>query len=184
MKIRLMQLVWVMIIGGCSTLEVQTDYSPTVKFSELRSYAWLDTSSEKFEGLPIIVSQLDVRIKTVVDDALAGKGYVQVSETEADMLISYHVTTKDKTSVIYTDRYYGYNTGWVRQGSYYDPMQEPVVYDYKEGSLILDVVESKKKNLIWRGVATDELNFSRSPEQRQAKIKEAVEKMLDDFPPD
>ena len=60
---------------------------------------------------------------------------------------------------------------------------ETFVYTYDQGSLIIDIVEPDSRKLIWRGSATDEVNFSNTPEQKERKINEAVEKLLEPFSP-
>lgn len=57
------------------------------------------------------------------------------------------------------------------------------MYEYEEGTLILDVVDPKSKELMWRGSAQDEVNFKSTPEKAQAQINEAVNGMLEHFPP-
>jgi hypothetical protein len=59
-----------------------------------------------------------------------------------------------------------------------------VVYQYEEGTLVLDFVDAKKMGLIYRGIATAELLRSGSFEKRQERVNETVEKILKQFPPD
>ena len=54
---------------------------------------------------------------------------------------------------------------------------------YEEGTLILDIVDPKNKQLIWRGSAQDEVHFKSSPEKDQTQLNEAVRMMLQTFPP-
>ena len=50
---------------------------------------------------------------------------------------------------------------------------------YKEGTLVIDIVDSKSKELVWRGTGTDVLNRSAPAKDLVA----AVEKILEEFPP-
>ena len=49
--------------------------------------------------------------------------------------------------------------------------------------MVLDVVDARTNELIWRGWATDELDDDPTPEAVQKYVREAVEKILEEFPP-
>ena len=57
------------------------------------------------------------------------------------------------------------------------------VYQYEEGTLVLDFVDGISKELIWRGVGTGEIDRYASPEQQDKGINEAIYKILRNFPP-
>lgn len=57
------------------------------------------------------------------------------------------------------------------------------IYEYEEGSLILDFVDPKTKNLIWRGSGKAQVDSAMTPESRDKLINEAVAKILKNFPP-
>ena len=54
---------------------------------------------------------------------------------------------------------------------------------YDEGTLILDIIAPDGKTLLWRGTATAQIDESAKPKKREAKINEAVGRMLKRFPP-
>jgi Domain of unknown function (DUF4136) len=56
------------------------------------------------------------------------------------------------------------------------------VYQYREGTLIIDLMDAKNNNLIWRGWGTSVLN-SNDIDLTEAEISEAVYKILKEFPP-
>lgn len=177
------------LLAACSTLEVTTDYDPSAVFAGLKRYAWLPEPQKK-TGDPRIDDNtlLEQRIREAVDDALAAKGYV-LSDADPDFLVGYHVSLDKRQSVQVLNDYYGYGPGWGwRYGSAYRPMgyagpPDAYVYEYEEGTIILDVVSPANRELMWRGSARDEVQFESTPEQSAAKIREAVQAMLERFPP-
>ena len=177
------------LLFACSTLEVTTDYDPAAVFEGMKRYAWLPEPQKK-TGDPRIDDNtlLDKRIRRAVDDVLALKGYTQ-SEANPDFLVGYHVSLDRRRSVQVLNDYYGYGPGWgYRYGSAYRPMgyvgpPEAYVYEYDEGTLILDIVKPGNRELMWRGAASDEVHFQKTPEEHEAQIREAVEAMLERFPP-
>jgi hypothetical protein len=52
-----------------------------------------------------------------------------------------------------------------------------------EGTIILDFVDPETMNVIWHGAAKSNVDDTMKPEQRDKLIKEAVQKILKNFPP-
>ncbi len=54
--------------------------------------------------------------------------------------------------------------------------------DYKVGTLVVDVFDTKAKALVFRGVASGEM--ADKAEKNEKKADKAVAKILKDFPPE
>jgi hypothetical protein len=52
-------------------------------------------------------------------------------------------------------------------------------YEYEVGTLVLDFVDAKKKELVWRGTASGVIDPGKTAEQ----IDGIIAKLLDNFPP-
>lgn len=52
------------------------------------------------------------------------------------------------------------------------------------GSLVIDLIDPRKKELAWRAVASDELDPNISTVDREARLAAVAEKMFHDFPPE
>jgi hypothetical protein len=61
--------------------------------------------------------------------------------------------------------------------------QEVKTTQYEQGTLMLDILDSTSKQLIWRGTAQAEIYPNQSPKDREKTINKAVGKILSDFPP-
>ena len=157
--------------AGCATVSVNYDYDPDVNFTNLKTFNWLPAPklNEK-HGLVLN------RVKTAVKRELESKGIVMVSDNP-DFLIAIHGERQSKVSI--TD--WGYSPG--RYGRYWGGGGIDV-YQYEEGTLILDFVDADIKELIWRGTAIGIVDPDLSPEQRTENINNAVAKILEKFPPD
>lgn len=178
------------LLAGCSTMEVSSDYDPAADFAGLKTFAWLPEPKAR-GGDPRIDhdSLLAKRIRATVAEELKAKGYSASTLDRADFALGYHVTVRSKTDVQVVNRYYEYGPGWGgRYGYRYpDPYRNAtantVVFEYDLGTLLIDIVLPGQRELIWRGSATDEVNFSAGREAQQQKIKQAVHKILAGFPP-
>ena len=185
-------LLLILLLGlatGCSTLQIQTDYDPEVNFSTLRTYAWLERPPAA-DGDPRVDDNplLHQRIHTAIDAGLQTAGYTMAGPAEADFLISYYITIDDMTSVTYINNYWGYGPGWgsryhhTRPG-FYPVYSQPVVFEYEQGTLVLDIIQPEGRKLVWRGVASRELDYSASPEARQERLDKTIDAILANFPP-
>lgn len=164
--------IFVMLLfSGCASVRVKHDYDSTVNFETYKTYSWLRQRVHETDA-PAGKGNMGVSVvREAVDRELAAKGYVKTDDPNPDFKLAFHTNATDKIDV----NIYGYGP-WRRPfyGRYAN------VDRYKEGTLILDIVDAAEKRLIWRGWGTSNLSDrSRAAE----KISEVVAKMLEKFPP-
>lgn len=178
----LMIVLIAMIVAGCSTLSVQTDFDPTANFSSLKTYDWQPAPPPTGDARIDSNTLLAERIRAAVDQTLQAKGYTKASNGKPDFLVGYFVNVQTKTSVSTINSYYGYAPGW---GYGYGGVAVPStqVYQYDQGTLVLDISSPEGKKLMWRGAATDVVDSSQSADVRQYQLKQAVTQLLQNFPP-
>ncbi len=154
---------------SCSSINVSHDYDPQANFNNLKTFSWL-SFPQKAE-----VNQLVVRrIKDAVTRELVAKGLSENSRNP-DFLIAMHGATKEKLDI--------QDWGYSSPGAAYWGQRDITVQQYTEGTLILDFVDAKSKQMIWRGVASGAVDPGASPEKRTKRINEGVAKLLAKFPP-
>lgn len=177
------------LASGCTSLPVRTDYDPEAGFSAFRTYAWLERppaadADPRVDDNPL----LHQRIHTAIDAGLQTAGYVTADPGAADFLVSYYIVIDKMTSVTYINNYWGYGSGrgnryhHARPG-FYPVFSPPVVYEYEQGTLIVDIIQPEGRKLVWRGSASSELDYSATPEARQEKLNKTVTAILAEFPP-
>lgn len=162
-------------------MRVQSDYDPAVKFEGLRTYSWIKTEEKPAADPRLGDPLLDKRIRDLVERQLATQGYDTSSTTTPDFMVSYHVALEKKLAVSTMNDYYGYRAGW---GWSYGAgtgrvVPESYVYEYEQGSLIIDIVNPRTHELMWRGAAQAEVKPGKGREQ----LAEAVRRILERFPP-
>lgn len=167
--------------AGCSTLSVKHDYDQYADFSSYRSFAWIQqptttTGTGDAQTAREVNTLLDQRIKRAVNVVLMEKG-MQLKTDSPDMLLAYHTGVQNKVDV--TDwgySYPGYGAGWYGG-------RDVSVYNYEEGTLIIDMIDAKTKQLVFRASGTDVLDENPTPEQIEKKINDVVKQMLAAYPP-
>ena len=175
-------VILALVFGGCNAFKVQTDHDATADFSAFKTFAF-GGPAEGNKGGIYDNSLMQKRLEAAVVRELTAKGLRQVSPDEPqDLRVHYWVSVLDKqrlesggTSVgVARGPYGGY--GW---GAGYGGGVTTV--EYKEGTLILDLVEPSKKQLVWRATIVGTLQDSTKDNLELAN--EAIAKAFQDYPP-
>jgi hypothetical protein len=163
--------------AACSTMKVSSMSSPgeAQRAATYRTYAWLPHPATPDPNHNPIVGEI---VQQAADRELAKKGYQRVDESAGpDFLVGWHASSREATQVQTFDAYYGYGWGWGAA------VPETYVSTYKEGSLIIDVVDRATNKLAWRGWAEADLSFNPGGETPRQRIEEATSKIFEKFPP-
>ncbi|GBC63726.1 DUF4136 domain-containing protein [Desulfonema ishimotonii] len=176
----IISVFFIFIIPGCATVQIRSDYDPDADFSGIGTYAWGEKSRPGGQPESPYDSLTDERIRQAVDGEMAAKGYRKISGENPDFLVYHYVAVEKKLMIETVNHYYGYRS-W-RWHAHTAP--QTVVREYSQGTLVLDFVNPRARRLIWRGTAQAVADAGQTPEQRRAKIGEAVRKMLALFPPE
>jgi hypothetical protein len=164
-------------MAGCATpLAVTSDYDTSVDFAALRTYAWLPAT-----GNAAADELLIKKIRNTVDVQLQAKGR-KLNADNPDFVIGMELSGKTT---------YGGSTGVGmsvgipvgRAGSVSVGGGKSKAREKKEGTLVMDFLDARTRSLVWRATATDAVNPSASPEEKQRKIDEVIAAMLAQFPP-
>ena len=180
-----------LLLAGCSTYSVVTDYDSSFSFASYKTYHWADdaaaqSSSNVLASNPLVLK----RVKSAVDRELATKGYILNSNGPVDFTVSLYAGVQDRErynlppmSFSYHHGYYHNRFGHNRFGIYDPYWPGPYVSYYKEGTLVIDVTDQKSNELAWRGMAQGILKNYDTGKEMQQDIDGAVAKILAEFPP-
>jgi hypothetical protein len=148
------------------------DYDKTADFASFKTFTLKDGTSV---GDPLI----DKRIVAALEAELAAKGLTK-NDASPDVAVVYHIAfdkQKDITAWSTGGGPYGYRWGggW---GTTDVRVSEILV-----GTLVVDVTDAKKNEIVWRGVGIKEVDTQAKADKRDKNINSAVKKILKDFPP-
>jgi hypothetical protein len=176
-KLRLVLLA-AALVGGpslASAQKVDADFDPSADFAKLKTYAWK-------AGTPAKNPMMDKRIIEAIDGALAAEGMKNVSENP-DAYVTYHGSTSEEVAIDTSSYGYGYGAGWRWGGGYgYPASSTTTVRKYTQGTLVVDIWDAGKKELVWRGKASD--TMSDKADKNTKKVNKAVEKLFKKYPPE
>jgi hypothetical protein len=151
---------------------VDVEYNRTVDFTGFKTYAWK-------KGTEAPNSLTEKRIHRAVDEELKAKGLTQVEESPDLYVITHAAGTSSARLDVNGFGYAGY--GWTGY-QYFAPAMVDVREKFR-GTLFVDLLEAKANDLIWRGVADENLGMDPNPEKVGKTVFKIVKQMFKDFPP-
>jgi Domain of unknown function (DUF4136) len=152
------------------------DYNKTADFTSFKSYALK-------EGTPVGQELIDNRIVAAIDTELAAKGLTK--SATPDLFVVYHMAfDKEKDISTFSSGYGGYGPyGWGWGGGWGGGTTTTQVRDILIGTLVIDMADAQKGQMVWRGLGMKEVDVSAKPEKRDKNINNAVKKILKNYPP-
>jgi len=156
---------------ACSTtFPVTSTYEPSMDYSRLKTYDWMPrTGTGDDLNETIIAKTVGQLIEKAVDRELAAKGYVKQPGEKPDFYVAYRASVEEKSEP--KVQTYTCGTRICSQGV--------DISHYRQGTLILDIIQGETKEVIWRGSTVRVTD----PSQRETIINEAVKGILSQFPP-
>lgn len=192
MKFRVctVSLIALLVLAGCSSYSIVSDYDSSINFGTYKSYRWSDegaamTGDDVLAKNPLIYKH----IKKAVDRELSAKGFVLQDKGPVDFTVSTHARVKERVAVGPPTVGFAYRYGYYRRGRgyytmWYDPYGPYPRYTYyEEGTLIIDIIDRKNDDIAWRGVARGILKDYDSTIEMHNEIDMVVTKILARFPP-
>ena len=169
-------ILLLMVVSSCTSVRVASDYDKNANFNDYKTFAFFKTGIDKAE-----ISDLDKRrILRAIEAELLAKGLTK--SENPDMLVSLFTKSREKVN-IYNNGWgpYGYGWGWSPWywGGY--GYGGTSVSTSTEGVLYIDLIDAKKKELVWQGMGTGYL--SKNMEKKEERIKEFVSKIMEKYPP-
>ncbi len=178
---RSMAVLAALTLAGCSSVRVSADFDPAANLHSYKTFAWLPGPQKETGNERIDNPLLDKRIRDGVTRQLQLQGYVEADASAADMLVGYHISLDRKLDVTTVNNHYGY--GYRGAGGSPIASSHTVVHEYETGTLIIDLVDRRKNQLVWRGSGESRLTKRPTPEETDKKVATVVAAILAKFPP-
>ncbi|MEO9892760.1 DUF4136 domain-containing protein [Aurantibacter sp.] len=168
-----------MLLASCTSVRVLSDYDKEANFNTYKSYAFYKTGIDKAH-----ISDLDKkRILRAIEAEMDTRGFEK--SDDPDILVS--IFTKETEQVDIYNNYWGGGFGWGWSPFYYGGFGPGWggnnVRSRTEGSLYIDLIDAKNKELVWQGKGIGNLGNTAKIEKKEARIKEFVTEILEAYPP-
>ncbi|NTU54492.1 MAG: DUF4136 domain-containing protein [Chlorobiaceae bacterium] len=179
-------IIALLTLAGCSSYTVISDYDNSAPFGNYKSYRWNESGNKDGSDDMLVKYPLTFKhIKTAVNRELAAKGFM-LTETGP---VNFTLTARAKVRelmVVNPPVGFAYYSRWGRRGYttvWHDPYPYPPVSYYEEGTLIIDVTDTKTGELAWSGIARGLLKDYNSSDKIHREIDEVVKQIIAQFPP-
>lgn len=165
--------------ASCSSVSVSADYDKNINFTSYKTYAFFKEGIDNVQ-----LNELDTkRILNAIDQEMTAKGFTKADKNPQILV---NIFTKSQQQVNVTSNNDYFYSRWGYYGWGYAPYAGPstTVSTSIEGKLYIDFIDTAKKALIWQGVGTGYINNNNTPEKKEAKIQDFVQKILSKYPPE
>src|ERR1700752_3662542 len=144
-----------LLATGATAQTVKVNWQEDAPFSDYRTYAW---QPSKNQGAHFYQQW----VQKDVDDELAQKGLRKVdADQNPDLYLYYHVMSQEVVDSTTTDDGVGFGGGpwgfwggWGGWGGFAPDIAQTEAEPRMLGILSVDMVDAKKKQMVWRGQAT------------------------------
>jgi hypothetical protein len=178
--IRCCSLGLLLALGACTTAPtIESNYDHSANFAAYRTFGYFTPLGTDKAGYATLVTQT---LKDATRREMEARGYTY-SEDNPDLLLNFNAKLAKQVEVSQIPvgppamSYYGYRSGFYGGwGGYYTDVNQ-----YTEGTLNIDLVDAKRRQLVWEGVAVGRVT-EKHRENREAAINTAVTEIFKKFP--
>jgi hypothetical protein len=175
-KIIIPTLLTFIFLASCSSWKYSAEYDHKTDFSQYKTFGLLNWDPQNDK---VISPQTKKYMLMAIKDELEARGYTY-QENGADLQVSVFAIVQQETNyAAYQDHYAGYygpvgvgvgvGSGGVGVGvvGYGFGTYPYTVYknDYDVGTVVIDLLDSKKKLIVWQGVASGKLSNEEASEE-------------------
>jgi hypothetical protein len=183
LKFIALPLLALIFLASCSSVRVLSDYDEQANFNEYKSYAFYKTGIDKAQ-----ISDLDKkRILRAIESEMASRGFMK--SENPDLLVS--IFTKEQERVDIYNNNFGWGGAW---GWGYNPFAWGPGWGWgwgggssvsasTQGSLYIDLIDTKSKELVWQGKGEGTLANTSNIEKKEQRIRKFVTQILEQYPP-
>jgi len=175
-----------LLLGGVTAAmaqDVRYNFAQGEDFSKYKTYKWIDVKGSDHAN-----DLTEKQIKQAIDTELATKGLQKTDSDTADLYVGIQTAIGTEKQFTSYNTGWGYGPGW--GGGWYgygggmtSTTTTGTTSTIYVGQLGLDMYDSAKKELVWRGVATKTIDPKAKPDKQQKNITKAVTKLLKNYPP-
>lgn len=164
--------ILLVFISSCATVNVNYDYDRQTDFSDYKTYNYY---SDLETGLSALDSK---RLLDVLDNALMAKG-MSFSETP-----DFYINIQSQEYDNYNNSSVGIGVGGIgRNVGGGISVGIPIGNSNLNRQIVFDFIDENGKGLFWQAVSESSFKTNASPEQREARLKAIVDKVLSGYPP-
>lgn len=173
--------LFALVLSGCSSVpEVRSDYDREADFGAYRTYNFIDGAGPDGEGYQSLFTKY---MLTAISREMESRGYTM--SDNPDLLVNFNAFLQDKTKITTTPStmggYYGYRGGYYGPWGGYGYGTETHVSQYTEGTFNIDLIDARRKQLVWEAVSVGRITEDKL-ENLEQSVNEGVPRFFANYP--
>lgn len=178
---QILALAFIILLTSCSSLKTDVASREEINFSDYKTMSWVDMKGKL--SIYHLSGVMDERVKQGIKDGFEKKGLKVVEGNESDLIINYLIKGErdmESRSFNVSFGYHPYSNGMIGT---YNTMTFTSSREYESGALMIDLVDRKTNQLVWRGRAKKAFPERTNPHDKLNAFYKIVDVLTKDFPP-
>ena len=166
--------------AACATgPAVTVDQDPAIEMSSYKTFGFFTPLATDHGGYE---SMMTAHLKQATREQFEKHGY-RFDDVHPDLRVNFYLNIVDRqevrTNAAPAPGFYGYRGGYYGAWRAYPYNVETV--NYQAGTLSIDLIDAKRKALVWQGIARGKVREEARKDPAQA-VNNAVGEMFENFP--
>lgn len=166
------------LLSSCSTqVGHVVDYQHSFPFSNVKSFSLFPRNSNFYnnQSLPDATRN---RFELAIESALEAQGFNYVPIDRANVIVSYFSVSENRGQLLKYNRAVRFCLSCSHQ-----PNRQMLADNYPEGTVIVDILDTKSERSVWRGLFKLSSYAQKSDARKEQAIRAGITSMLSQFPP-
>ena len=177
-------LVGALLAAPAIAQKVFVDFDETIDFSQYKTFALRESPEDLRDSNELGHTRVHNAIRRQLT---TGDRPVTMVLENPDLWVTYHTSEKEEIRIDHDTFGMGYGSGWYGSswvyggywGGGYRGSYTTTVSNYTKGTLVIDIWDAKKEQMVWRGIATDIVPAN--PGKREKLLEKALDKMSNKY---
>ena len=168
-------------------VKVKVEFDKQYDFSKAKTFGWHPDGAGEVKLLmreggdpEQIRARWEPTIKDAVEQELTKRGFAPATGGVPDLYLNYYFLSGPNSEAQTRGQFIGAIPPW---GVPDFEMTTTSLKIFEQGTLILDLIDGPKRQIVWRGIGEAQVDRQRTPVEREKRIREAMAEMLKKFPP-
>jgi hypothetical protein len=170
---------------GAEKAKISVNVNEKFSFAGPRTYAWAEPSGElRFQQVverdpEQLRRRIDPDIIGPISAELNARGYTAAPRDQADLVANYYLLVGPNISSQYMGQFVASVPEWGLP-PFAGATQSYEVYE--QGSLVVDLLSTERKTVVWRGVIQAKVRWERTDAQRREALTGHIRDLFKKFP--
>jgi hypothetical protein len=177
------KLIYLLFIGfsatSCFPTKISFDFDKAADFTSYKTYTLIVSP----ENLPYERTQSEILLGSI-DSELKSRGFTKSDNPDVYIDVKYIVGKKKTGSSTTNGEYssmYGQNYLYMWSKNFTNTNTKYQINS--KGTMFIDMIDARKKQLVWQGRGTDNLGAVKNSLEGEKKTAETVGKIFTQYPP-